>query len=389
MRPLAPPGGGLRADAAGILAGDLAPAWHSVASTRTIRAELSPSERDVSMDTVGELDIEDHAALLDYLRQKGLLSVHEEPVMRTLQGGVSNRTVLVQRPAGEAWVLKQALPKLRVAVDWYSSPARIQREALGLQWLSRLVARQAITSLVFLDTDHNLLAMRAVPEPHANWKSMLLEGRIERDHAAQFGSLLGTIHGRGYHERDAIASEFDDRTFFESLRIEPYYSYTAGQVADAAGFLHDLIDDTRRTRLTLTHGDYSPKNILVYDNHLILLDHEVIHFGDPAFDLGFGLTHLLSKAHHVAGHRAEFREAALLFWQNYCHALGDVPWLQGLEERAVRQTLGCLLARVSGRSPLEYLTEAERARQRLAATSLMRHPPGTVPELVDSFMALV
>jgi tRNA A-37 threonylcarbamoyl transferase component Bud32 len=338
---------------------------------------------------VAELDIENHAALLDYLRRRGLVGIHEEPEMLTLQGGVSNRTVLVRRWEGKAWVLKQALAKLRVAVDWFSSPTRIQREALGLQWLARLVPHQAITSLIFVDMDHNLLAMRAVPEPHRNWKHMLLEGQIDQDHAAQFGSLLGTIHGKGYENRAAIAAEFDDRSFFESLRIEPYYSFTATQVTEAGDFLQGLIHETRRTRLTLTHGDYSPKNILVHDNRLILLDHEVIHFGDPAFDLGFGLTHLLSKAHHLPFHRAGFREAGLQFWQSYGRDLGAVPWLAGLEERAARHTLACLLARVCGRSPLEYLNEAERDRQRRAAITLMHRHPTSVPELVDEFMALV
>jgi 5-methylthioribose kinase len=338
---------------------------------------------------VEELDIENHTALLEYLRSKGLVAPDEEPAVHTLQGGVSNRTVLVNRLDGEAWVLKQALAKLRVAVDWFSSPTRIQREALGLRWLARLVPQQAITSLVFEDPEQNLLAMRAVPEPHVNWKQMLLAGRIQRDHAEQFGSLLGTIHRQAYRQRDEIATQFDDRSFFESLRIEPYYSYTATQVPAAATLLHDLIDETQRTRLTLTHGDYSPKNILVYSNRLILLDHEVIHFGDPAFDLGFGLTHLLSKAHHVQGHRHDFVAAGLLFWQSYVAALGDVPWATTLEERAVRHTLGCLLARVSGRSPLEYLDEAERTRQRSAVVTLVSQPPKHVSELIDAFVTLV
>jgi hypothetical protein len=69
--------------------------------------------------------------------------------------------------------------------------------------------------------------------------------------------------------------------------------------------------------------------------------------------------------------------------------VGDVPWLTALEHRAVRHTLACLLARVCGRSPLEYLSVAERDRQRLASTTLMGHPPGTVAQLVDAFTALV
>jgi hypothetical protein len=322
----------------------------------------------------GDLDIERPEHLLAYLRASGRIGPGETPRMRPLPGGVSNRAVLVERPNGEAWAVKQALAKLRVAVDWFSSPARIEREALGLRWLATLAPPGTTTPLIFEDRDRYILAMAAVPEPHDNWKSLLLAGRVDPDHVAQFGRLLGTI-GRNAAGDPEIAAVFDDRTFYDSLRLEPYYRYTAAQVPAAATFYAALLDETWATRLTLVHGDYSPKNVLVHRGRLILLDHEVIHYGDPAFDLGFGLTHLLSKAHHLPAQRPAFAAAAALFWETYVDTLGDVSWAAGLEARAVRHTLACLLARVAGRSPLEYLDPAERARQQAVVTALMRDPP--------------
>jgi aminoglycoside phosphotransferase (APT) family kinase protein len=193
---------------------------------------------------------------------------------------------------------------------------------------------------------------------------MLLAGRVDPGHIRQFAALLASIHRRSAERDVELAPIFDDRTFFESLRIEPYYQYTATQVTQAARFLHDLIAATRVRRHCLVHGDYSPKNILVHYDKLILLDHEVIHWGDPAFDLGFALTHLLSKAHHLLAHRSAFAEAATLFWSTYRADLGTPDWANDLEVHAVRHTLGCLLARVAGRSPLEYLSSEERSRQR-------------------------
>jgi aminoglycoside phosphotransferase (APT) family kinase protein len=139
------------------------------------------------------------------------------------------------------------------------------------------------------------------------------------------------------------------------------------------------------TRLTLVHGDYSPKNILLHQGRLVLLDQEVIHFGDPAFDLGFALTHLLSKAHHLRAQRAAFLEAACCFWENYKPAAGNWSSEPALEARIVRHTLACLLARVDGRSPLEYLTAAERQRQREIVLPLMREPPASLAALVETF----
>jgi 5-methylthioribose kinase len=334
------------------------------------------------------LDIEQPDQLIAYLRRNGHIDPGESIVTRVLTGGVSNRTVLVERANGSAWVLKQALAKLRVPVDWFSSPERIHREALGLRWLAQLAPPGAIVPLVFEDPQRHILAMGAVPQPHENWKTLLLRGDLELDHIAQFARLLGTIH-RAATGRADVAAAFDDRTFFESLRVEPYYAYTAEQVSEAATFYSELIAATRARRLTLVHGDYSPKNILVHRDRLVLLDHEVIHFGDPAFDMGFALTHLLSKAHHLAAQRALFAGAARYFWRIYYKMLDGVVWQADLDRWAVRHTLGCLLARVAGRSPLEYLDTAERARQRAAVVALMRRLPSTVDELVAQFITLV
>ncbi|MDB5302851.1 MAG: hypothetical protein JWM97_400 [Phycisphaerales bacterium] len=334
-------------------------------------------------------DIEDHAALLHYLRDTGRIARNEIPTFTNLAGGVSNRTVHVRRENGECWVLKQALRRLRVKVEWLSDPRRIEREALGMRRLASLAPKGTITRLIFLDPGPNLLAMEAVPQPHANWKEMLLADGPQPEHVRQFAQLLGCVHRRAYENRDTLASEFDDRSFFESLRLEPYYLYTADQVPEAAPFLRALVERTRAIRQTLVHGDYSPKNILVHDGRLLLLDHEVIHFGDGAFDLGFSLAHLLSKAHHLHDHRAAFAAAATSYWHIYRETIADVPWATDLEARAVAHTLGCLLARCRGRSPLEYLSPESRTRQADAAFAMMQRPPDRVADLVDEFLGRV
>lgn len=335
------------------------------------------------------LDIEDSPALIAWLRAHGHLALAETPRCTNLHGGVSNRTVLVERSTGEAWVLKQALEKLRVAADWHSDPRRIHREALGLRWLARLALSGAITPLLFEDHTQHLLAMEAVPQPHENWKAALLDRGPDAGQVRQFGALLGAIHRCSVAERDALAVEFEDRSFFESLRLEPYYRHTAAQHPAAHAFFDALIAETLAVRVALVHGDYSPKNILVHRGQLVLLDHEVIHFGDPAFDVGFSLTHLLSKARHRSAKRAAFFQAAQLHWQTYAATAGSLADAPGFASRTVRHTLGCLLARVDGRSPLEYLTAAERDGQRRDALELMRQPPAKVPALIDSLARLL
>jgi hypothetical protein len=325
------------------------------------------------------MNIEAPSELLDYLRRHGRVGATETPRLTVLAGGVSNRTVLVERDGGPDWVLKQALPKLRVAADWFSSPERIHRESLGLRWLERLTPPGSIPQFVFEDHEHHILAMTAVPQPHENWKTMLFRGEIVPGHVRQFGQLLAAIHHGAARRRAELEPIFGDTSFFESLRVEPYYAFTARQTPAAGQFLAALIAETRATRLSLVHGDFSPKNILVREERLVLLDHEVIHWGDPAFDLGFSMALFLSKAHHLQIWRAAFARAAHLFWQSYDD--------RTCEPRAVRHVLGNLLARVDGKSPVEYLSQKERERQREVVLRLMTEPPDGIGPLIDLFVS--
>lgn len=331
------------------------------------------------------LDIENPAQLVAYLRQLGRIASGEHPQMSVLSGGVSNRTVLVRQADGQEWVIKQALAKLRTQADWFSDPARSHREALGIRWLGELAPRGTIPSLIFQDPAQHVLAMQAVPRPHENWKAILLAGIVRTEDIEQFARLLAEVHARSSARRDELEPIFRDRSFFESLRVEPYYLYSAERVPEARDFLAALVDATRRRQLALVHGDYSPKNVLVHAGRLVLLDHEVIHWGDPGFDMGFSMAHLLSKLHHLPAHREQFRGAAQGYWRAYfdraAPALADVE----LEDMSIRHTLGCTLARVAGRSPLEYLSAHEQARQRDVVISLMSDPPNTMAGLIDRF----
>lgn len=333
-----------------------------------------------------ELDIEQPGQLVEWLRETGRIGPHEVPEVRTLAGGVSNRTVLVSRPGGQSWVLKQALEQLRVSTPWFCSPERIHREALGMQWLGTLAPPGTIPTLVFEDPKHHLLGMRAVPQPHANWKTLLLDGVIEPDHVRQFGQLLGSIHRRARLAARRLEVVFGDTRYFEKLRLEPFYAYPAETIPAASAFFGNLIAETRATREGLVHGDYSPKNILVHRGQLVLLDHEVIHWGDPMFDVGFALAHFLSKAHRDRVNRQALGGAAILFWEHYQFAACDCLTAPSHQARATRHAIGCLLARAAGKSPVDYLDTVQRNRQRVVCLKLLETAPTEVAVLAERFV---
>ncbi len=328
------------------------------------------------------IDIEDKNTLLPYLAKKGLAAEQDILSIKVLEGGVSNKTVLVNHKEGQSIVLKQALEKLRVKADWYSSPERIHREAAGLRWLIKIMPDN-VPSFLVEDKDQHILGMSAIPTPHQNWKAILMQGVIDKRHFRAFSEILANIHN-AVNKYPEIKIAFEDRSFFESLRLEPYYAFSANEVPEAKSFLINLIEATRKRQFALVHGDYSPKNVLIRQQHLYILDHEVVHFGDPAFDVGFALTHFISKAHVLEEHRSVMLQGALAFWEGYAQQVAGNLLDQQLEYYAVQHTIACMLARVVGRSPLEYLSDQQRSHQKALTLALIDMQPGSMSVLITA-----
>lgn len=335
------------------------------------------------------IDVENFDELISYLRDTRRISSTETPTFRSLSGGVSNKTLLLTRSNGESWVIKQALSKLRVQSDWFSNPARIHVEANGLRHLPRVAPEGTITPLIFEDDAQSLLAMAAVPQPHQNWKQRLLDGQVEPHYFWQFAEIIGSIHRESTKSRAEFSSLFASKEHFQTLRLEPYYEHTATVVPEVAPFLNEVVQSTLRRSNALVHGDASPKNVLIHNGRLVLLDHEVLHFGDPAFDIGFGLTHILSKALHLPKNRRQFEEAARLFWEAYRAQVQEMPWFTDLTERAAKHTLASLLARVCGRSPLEYLGQQERLIQKKVVIEMIGEDHSRLDDVITGFVQRV
>jgi thiamine kinase-like enzyme len=110
----------------------------------------------------------------------------------------------------------------------------------------------------------------------------------------------------------------------------------------------------------------------------MLIDFEVGHFGDPAFDLGFFLAHLMAKSVRAAANRRLLLRAARYFWMAYREQLATVAAseeISEIEQRMMLNLAGCLLARADGKSPLEYLTDVERQAIRTLGREWLITPP--------------
>ena len=315
----------------------------------------------------------------DYLAAYGLWPRGAPMFIRELGGGVSNTVLLVEGEASEGiekrWVVKQSLEKLRVRDDWRSERRRIFREAEAIQALRPVLGHAAVPQVVHVDHENYLFVMTAAPPRSLTWKEALLEGRVDLGVARQAGTLLALMITSSQHH-PSFKTVFADRAVFDQLRIDPYYRTTAARHPDVRPVIGKLIDDSWQIRTAIVHGDYSPKNLLVQGNNVFLIDFEVVHWGDPAFDAGFMLNHLFLKAFHQPRFARLYYAAICEFWKELLKGTQETP-LGNFERMTVRHLGALMLARIDGKSPVEYIRNEktkERVR-RFAKRLLLEGPP--------------
>jgi aminoglycoside phosphotransferase (APT) family kinase protein len=313
------------------------------------------------------------------LGRLGLARPGETPRFTRLTGGVSSDIWRVDLARGPVCV-KRALAKLRVAQDWF---APVERNAYEAGWMRRAaaVAPEAVPELLGQDPEAGVLVMAYLdPARHALWKAELRKGRAEPEIAAAVGALLARIHAATADD-PRVAAEFATDRIFYDIRLEPYLVATAGRHPDRADALHKLVATTAATKRCLVHGDVSPKNILIGPQGPVFLDAECAWYGDPAFDLAFCLNHLLLKCLWTPPARAGFLACFETLARSY---LAGVAWEapEALEGRVARLLPGLLLARVDGKSPVEYLaTDRDRAPVRDVARALLQRPTARLDEV--------
>jgi aminoglycoside phosphotransferase (APT) family kinase protein len=302
----------------------------------------------------------------------GLLKVGESARLTPLTGGVSSDISLVE-VGGRRFCVKRALPRLKVAAVWEAPVGRNAAEAAYMRTVARWLPH-AVPRVLGEDAKAGWFAMDYLaPEDYPLWKAQLLAGIVDVNFAASVGRDLAIIHSRSAADSNISAAFANDETF-EAIRIEPYLRATGRAHPELATRLDALAQTTLTTKRALVHGDVSPKNILQGARGPVFLDAECAWFGDPAFDLAFCLNHLLLKGARESADRRRYIAAFSALTSAY---LAGVDWesAHDLEVRAAALLPALFLARVDGKSPVEYVTrETERAAVRRCAIPMIADP---------------
>jgi 5-methylthioribose kinase len=287
------------------------------------------------------------------LSEMGLIAPGTPCEIKVLGGGVSC-DVFEVRNAERTICVKRALPKLRVAADWRAPAERSHAE---VEWFDLVAGIDPnwVPSVLGEDRTRHIFAMEFLgPETHPVWKSLLAEGKAEPSFAGQVGEALARIHAETAG-RDDIARQFKNNVQFHALRVDAYLLFTAGKHSDVASAIRAMAKNLGEARIALMHGDVSPKNILAGPDGPVFIDAETCCYGDPAFDLAFCLNHLLLKGVWYPEHAAGYAKCFTALSEAYFEGAG---WEErrGLDARTAGLLAAFLLARIDGKSPVEYIT---------------------------------
>jgi 5-methylthioribose kinase len=311
--------------------------------------------------------------LVEALQRAGLIDDASSARFEPLSGGVSSDIWKVDTPT-RRFCVKRALARLKVAADWQ---APVERNRYEVAWLrvAHRIWPGAAPEVLYHDEAEMLCAMAYLdPQQHRLWKEELRDGRAHAADAAAVGLRLARIHAATAGD-PALAAQFPPNGIFHAIRLEPYLEATAAAHPDLHDALFALSRRTGALRLTLVHGDVSPKNILLGPHGPVFLDAECACIGDPAFDLAFCLNHLLLKSLWNPSAHPAFGACFDALVQAY---LAEVTWepADELQARAASLLPALLLARVDGKSPVEYIrSDAQRELVRRCARPLIATPP--------------
>jgi aminoglycoside phosphotransferase (APT) family kinase protein len=309
-----------------------------------------------------------------------IVSTHQHFSLTPLPGGVSSDIYRADLPSRVICV-KRALPRLKVAADWH---APVERNRWEVEWMRVAggIAPGSVPEILGEDREAGAFAMAYLaPDDHPVWKALLRDGTVEPPVAAAVGDLLGRLHAATADRAD-LAARFDTGATFHAIRLEPYLVATGRAHPDLAARLDALVATTATNRRALVHGDFSPKNLLIGPAGPVVLDAECAWYGDPAFDAAFVLNHLMLKGAWQPQWRGRYLAAFGALAAAY---LARVTWepAADVEARTAALLPALMLARIDGKSPVEYLaTDAQRDAVRRFARPFITAPAATLAPIV-------
>lgn len=282
-------------------------------------------------------------SLPDYLRWIGIAEESDRIAIEKVGDGNINwvRRARVSTPDGASltsasWIVKQARPALERFPEYQVTTDRIVFEHRWYETVRPYDRERVCPEIHGFDEEARVLVLEDLSGAERLDAALAREADVTRS-LEGLAAFLGRVHAA---TRDpALAARFSnddmrrlhgDHIFELPLRpndfpLEPPVAARAASlqrdrefvaIADAA--YHRYLEP----RGALVHGDVQAGNILLDEAGPKLLDAEIAHVGDPAFDVGTLIAHVLLPA-AARGDVAQALPTVGALWEAYVSAHGD------------------------------------------------------------------
>jgi 5-methylthioribose kinase len=300
----------------------------------------------------------DESNVFAYLQRRHLLDPGVGARLSSPGEGNINWVRRIEPRVGRSFVLKQARPALERFPEYRVSTERIVFEARYYEIAAPLDEDGLLPEIIDFDPEQRVLVLEDLAAAE-RLDHALARGGDVADALARLARLLGAVHA---HTRDAsLAARFENddmrRLHGEHIFLLPYRDngFPASDAVRAAAArvwadtdLVATIDASYARYLeprgALVHADVQPGNVLLDGARPVLLDAEIAHVGDPAFDVGTLLAHVA-----LAGLSSAALDVPALWqatWAAYARAHGEAGRC-GFEQAAryagiemLRRTIG-------------------------------------------------
>ena len=283
-----------------------------------------------------------------------LKSINKEKIIeyKRLEGGVSSEVYYVKTNKKE-YCIKRSLKKLLVKKEWIANTNRIKFEYLWLKHCRSILKKNIPETFEFNSRKKYIVMQYLDTSDYKTLKELFFDKIVNIKTIKLISKHLYKIHANSNNVKTKNIFKGNNKNFYD-LRLDPYFNEIGRVYPRYKEYIEHLNKNYLKNSNTLVHGDFSPKNILIGKNKIIYLDAECCNFGDPVFDLVFFTNHLLIKSIYFKNKSQEFIKSYMMFYKEYLNNLSPKEHKLYVE-RIIKMTPVMLLARIDGKSPVEYI----------------------------------
>ena len=281
-------------------------------------------------------------------------SINKEKIIkyRKLAGGVSSEVYHVKTDKND-YCIKRSLKKLLVKKEWIVDTNRIKFEYYWLNHCRKILNKNIPKTYEFNNKKKYIVMEYLNNSKYKTLKELYFKKIINQNTTRLISKHLFKIHSKSNNYKTKKLFQGNSNNF-NDLRLDPYFNEVGRVYPKYKKYIKILNKDYLINSKTLVHGDFSPKNILIGKNKIVYLDAECCNFGDPVFDLVFFSNHLLIKSIFIKDKSKEFIKSYITFYKEYLKNFNAKNYKLYIN-RIIKMTPIMMLARIDGKSPVEYI----------------------------------